>query len=75
MKVKEAKVLEKNANQLDQKYRCQECGTEAIYVKVGEGQASCCGQEMQIQKAQQAKEATTPAKKEKGKRQTLCHAR
>jgi len=41
----------KVANQLGKRYRCQKCGTEALCTKAGDGQVTCCGQEMEVQEA------------------------
>ena len=37
------------ANQLGKRYRCQTCGTEILCTKAGEGVATCCGKEMELQ--------------------------
>jgi len=35
--------------QLGKRYRCEECGTEILCTKAGEGITECCGKEMQVQ--------------------------
>jgi len=35
--------------QLGKRYRCEECGTEILITKAGEGKPECCGKEMEIQ--------------------------
>jgi len=35
--------------QLGKRYRCEECGTEALCTKPGEGTLTCCGKEMKVQ--------------------------
>lgn len=35
--------------QLGKRYRCEECGTEMLCTKPGEGQPKCCDKEMGIQ--------------------------
>jgi hypothetical protein len=35
-------------SELGKRYRCNVCGTEALCVKAGEGNASCDGQDMEI---------------------------
>jgi hypothetical protein len=35
--------------QLGKRYRCEECGTEILCTKTGEGNPTCCKKEMQIQ--------------------------
>jgi len=37
------------ANQLGKRYRCSKCGTEILCTKAGDGVATCCGQEMEVQ--------------------------
>ncbi len=37
------------ASQLGKRYRCQNCGTEVLCVKAGEGAVVCCGKEMEVQ--------------------------
>ncbi|MEO0279200.1 MAG: desulfoferrodoxin [candidate division WOR-3 bacterium] len=34
------------ANQLGKRYRCEECGTEVLCTKSGEGQLVCCDRPM-----------------------------
>lgn len=36
-------------NQLGKRYKCQECGTEVLCTKAGDGTVVCCGKEMEIQ--------------------------
>lgn len=38
-------------NQLGKRYKCQECGTEILCTKKGDGAVVCCGKEMEIQQA------------------------
>ena len=35
--------------QLGKRYRCPVCGTEILVTKAGEGTATCCEKEMEIQ--------------------------
>ena len=35
--------------QLGKRYRCEECGTEVLCTKDGEGMPVCCNMEMQVQ--------------------------
>ncbi len=37
------------ANELGKRYKCNVCGTEILCTKTGEGAATCCGQEMELQ--------------------------
>ncbi|HKP19139.1 MAG TPA: hypothetical protein VJT84_11715 [Gaiellaceae bacterium] len=34
-------------NQLGKRFVCEECGTETLVTKAGDGSAACCGKEMQ----------------------------
>ncbi len=34
------------ANELGKRYRCENCGTEVLCTKAGEGAATCCDKEM-----------------------------
>ena len=36
-------------NMLGKRYRCQECGTEALCTKPGEGEVMCCEKAMVVQ--------------------------
>ncbi|UCB43684.1 MAG: hypothetical protein JSV77_03290 [Dehalococcoidales bacterium] len=36
-------------SQLGKRYRCQTCGTEILCVKAGDGEVTCCGQEVELQ--------------------------
>jgi desulfoferrodoxin-like iron-binding protein len=36
-------------SKLGKRYRCTVCGTEVLCTKAGEGEATCCGQEMEVQ--------------------------
>lgn len=36
-------------SQLGKRYRCEECGTEILCTKVGEGNPVCCSKEMAAQ--------------------------
>ena len=36
-------------NQLGKRYKCQECGTEILCTKTGEGAVMCCDKEMELQ--------------------------
>lgn len=36
-------------NQLGKRYQCEECKTEILCTKAGEGTAECCGKEMKAQ--------------------------
>ena len=36
-------------SQLGKRYRCEECGTEVLCTKAGEGTPVCCDKEMKIQ--------------------------
>lgn len=38
-------------NQLGKRYQCEECKTEILCTKAGEGTAECCGKEMKAQEA------------------------
>jgi hypothetical protein len=33
--------------QLGKRYKCEECGTEVLCTKPGEGQPTCCDKEME----------------------------
>ncbi|MFH1081894.1 MAG: hypothetical protein V1751_00695 [Pseudomonadota bacterium] len=35
--------------QLGKRYRCDECGTEILCTKAGNGASKCCGKGMQMQ--------------------------
>jgi len=35
---------------LGKRYQCEECGTQILCTKAGEGKPECCGKEMQLQK-------------------------
>ena len=37
------------ANKVGKRYRCSKCGTEILCTKAGDGVATCCGQEMEVQ--------------------------
>lgn len=37
------------ANQLGKRMTCETCGTEVLCIKGGEGEAHCCGKEMELQ--------------------------
>ena len=34
--------------QMGKRYKCEECGTEALCTKAGGGQPACCDKEMQV---------------------------
>lgn len=36
-------------SQLGKRYRCENCNTEVLCTKVGEGNPVCCGKEMALQ--------------------------
>jgi len=38
------------ANQLGKRYICEDCGTEVLCTKAGDGSVTCCGKEMQLKK-------------------------
>lgn len=37
------------ASQLGKRYRCEVCGTEALCVKAGPGEITCCEQAVKVQ--------------------------
>ena len=37
--------------QLGKRFYCEECGTEILCTKAGDGQPSCCGKEMPLKEA------------------------
>jgi Desulfoferrodoxin, N-terminal domain len=39
----------KKVSQLGKRYRCEECATEVLCTKAGEGTPACCNKEMKIQ--------------------------
>jgi len=41
--------VKKEVSQLGKRYRCEECGTEILCTKAGEGTPVCCDKEMQVQ--------------------------
>ncbi|MDY6916555.1 MAG: hypothetical protein SVP26_01215 [Chloroflexota bacterium] len=36
------------ANQLGKRYFCEKCGSEFIVTKAGDGNLTCCGQQMTL---------------------------
>lgn len=36
------------ANQLGKRFQCEQCGTEVLCIKPGDGEAECCGVAMQL---------------------------
>jgi desulfoferrodoxin-like iron-binding protein len=38
-----------DSNQVGKRYRCEECGTQVICVKRGEGRFTCHGQPMELE--------------------------
>ncbi len=36
------------ANQLGKRYKCANCGTEALCLKAGDGMVQCCGVAMEL---------------------------
>jgi hypothetical protein len=34
--------------QMGKRYKCEECGTETLCTKAGEGQPTCCEKEMEV---------------------------
>jgi len=38
-------------NQLGKRFKCQNCGTEVLCTKAGDGAVVCCGKEMELQEA------------------------
>ena len=36
-------------HQLGKRYRCEECSTEILCTKAGEGTVECCGKAMKVQ--------------------------
>ncbi len=39
---------EQDMNQVGKRFRCDECGSEALITKGGEGELHCCGSAMQL---------------------------
>ncbi|HEY7066057.1 MAG TPA: hypothetical protein VII06_31585 [Chloroflexota bacterium] len=48
------------ANQVGKRYYCEQCGSEMLVTRAGEGALSCCGQPMQLRgaPAPQSREAS-----------------
>ena len=36
------------ANQLGKRFQCENCGTEVLCIKAGDGAAQCCGKPMEL---------------------------
>ncbi len=39
------------SNELGRRLVCEECGTEVLCTKAGEGAVACCGKDMQLKQA------------------------
>jgi tRNA G26 N,N-dimethylase Trm1 len=46
---KEVDIKEAIMSQLGKRYKCEDCGTEVLCTKAGEGKFECCGKEMKVQ--------------------------